>query len=184
MLEETGALLKGHFELTSGLHSDRYVQCAQAFKYPQSAERLGSALARRFADKQITLVAGPAIGGIILAHEVARAFKVPCIFSERQDGRMALRRGFHAEPQDKVLLVEDVVTTGGSILELAELISSAGAAVVGIGCVVDRRGDKSKLPAESQALLKLPLATYQKASCPLCQQGSPAVKPGSRLVTS
>ncbi len=179
-LERTGALLTGHFQLTSGMHSERYIQGARALMHPDVAETLGCGIAGLFAGERIDLVAGPALGGIIIAHEVARALKVPCIFSERQTGKMTIRRGFAVPRDGRILLVEDVVTTGGSVLELAALVESQGGAIVGYGCIVDRSGGNYRLPEAPRALLKLSIATYDADACPLCRAGSRAIKPGSR----
>jgi len=180
MLEKAGALLEGHFQLTSGLHSDRYVQCALALSIPATAEALGRGLAEAFEGCGATVVAGPALGGIVIAHEVASALGVRCVFCEREKGKMALRRGFSLSREDRVLAVEDVVTTGGSVMELADLTEAQGAKVVGVGSIVDRRADKSSGPRELRSLLKLDLTTWEPGICPLCSKGSMAVKPGSR----
>ncbi len=179
-LEETGALLVGHFELSSGLHSDRYIQSALALMHPDDAARLGSAIAALFTDVRVTLVCGPALGGVIIAHEVARALRVPCIFSERKDGEMMIRRGFKIGASDQVLLVEDVVTTGKSVMELAGLVNDAGARIVGYGCIVDRSCGASQLPQPPRALTTMKLTAYEPHSCPLCKQGSKPMKLGSR----
>jgi orotate phosphoribosyltransferase len=180
LLEESGAILTGHFLLSSGLHSDRYVQCALALRDPRRAERLGAGIASRFAADRPTLVAGPALGGVIIAHEVARALGVPCIFSERVAGAMMLRRGFAVSPADRVVLVEDAITTGGSVLELHDLIAPVGAVVLGFGSIVDRTGGRSRLPSPPRSLVSLPLVKYAPDECPLCRDGIPVVKPGSR----
>jgi len=180
ILKGTGALLEGHFLLTSGLHSDRYIQCALALRTPDQAGMLGAALGARFAGVRATLVAGPALGGIIIAHEVARALGVPCVFSERVEGAMTIRRGFTITPADRVVLVEDVVTTGGSVMELARLVSAAGAEIAGYGCVVDRGSTELKIPRRPESLARLELPAWEPSQCPLCQKGIPAVKPGSR----
>lgn len=179
-LERTGALLTGHFILTSGMHSERYIQGARALAHPDVAESLGRGIAELFFRERVDLVAGPAIGGIIIAHEVARALKVACIFSERQAGKMAIRRGFAVPRGRRILLIEDVVTTGGSVLELAALVEGQGGTVAGYGCIVDRSDGKCRLPEAPRALLKLSIATYDADACPLCRAGSGAVKPGSR----
>ncbi len=180
ILLDTGALLTGHFQLSSGLHSDRYVQCALALRHPRHAGSLGAGIAALFAGDRPTLVAGPALGGVIIAHEVARALDVPCIFSERADGVMALRRGFSVKPEDRVVLIEDAITTGKSVMELHALIAPTGATILGFGSIVDRTGGDSHLPAPPRSLVTLPLVKYQPADCPLCRAGSVAIKPGSR----
>jgi orotate phosphoribosyltransferase len=178
-LVRANALLKGHFQLTSGLHSDRYIQCALLLAQPKEAEAACSALADKLADTRPQLVIGPALGGVIVAHEVARRLGTPCFFAERKDGPLSLRRGFHVQPGTRVLVVEDVVTTGGSVMEVAELVKAAGAEVVGLGSLVCR-AKSSPFPLRYEALLNLPIDAWQPAECPLCRQGSTAVKPGSR----
>jgi len=180
IFKKTGALLSGHFKLSSGLHSGQYLQCALVLQHPKYAKRLGEAIADQFKDAEITCVAGPALGGIIIAHEVAKALKVRCIFGEREDGKMTLRRGFKLDPQDKVLVVEDVITTGGSIKELIELVKSNGAGVVGAGAIVDRSSGKADLGCDFRPLVKFDIKTFDPSECPLCKEGTLAVKPGSR----
>ncbi len=181
VLEQTGALLKGHFLLSSGLHSDRYVQCALALSQTGVAMFLGGALARRCATGHVDLVAGPALGGIVIAHETARGLGVPCIFAERADGVMTFRRGFRVEPGQRVVIVEDVITTGKSVREVAALVLAAGAEVAGFGCIADRSRGGAALPAPMAALVALDFQAYEPAACPLCRAGGPPpVKPGSR----
>jgi len=180
MFAKTGALLEGHFRLSSGLHSGRYLQCALLLQHPEYAARLGAAIAGRFKGKEITCVAGPALGGIVIAHETARALGVRCVFGEREDGRMVFRRGFKLTARDKVLVVEDVVTTGRSIKELIEAIKAGGAAVTGIGAIVDRSSGGLKLDCAMEALAVLDIPTLDPSECPLCEKGIPLVKPGSR----
>ncbi|MCR4819418.1 MAG: orotate phosphoribosyltransferase [Fretibacterium sp.] len=182
-LMRLGALKQGHFRLTSGLHSDRYMQCAALFESPKESERLCAALAEKFAGKKIDLVAGPALGGIIMAYEVARALGVPNIFSEREEGKMTFRRGFHVEAGQKVLVVEDVVTTGGSVKEVIGLVRAAGGEVVGVGSVVDRSGGKADFGVPFHALMTLDATAWTEENCPLCREGVPIVKPGSRKVS-
>ena len=180
LFEKTGALLKGHFLLSSGRHSAEYLQCALVLQYPEYAQKLGEAIAAKFKSKRITCVAGPALGGVIIAHEVARALKVRCIFGERKDGKMTLRRGFQVGSKDSVLLVEDVVTTGGSIKELIDVIKSKNARIEGVGAIVDRSSGKIDLGCDFQSLVKVNVESFDKANCPLCKSGKQAVKPGSR----
>ena len=180
ILQQTGALLEGHFQLTSGLHSPRYLQCARVLQYPEHAEWAGKALAAHFADDAINAVVAPAIGGIIVAHEVARALGVRALFTERESGTMTLRRGFQIDRGEKILVVEDVVTTGGSTRETIEAVTRAGGAVVGAGSLVDRSGGGADVGAPRVALLTLDVPAYEPSGCPLCKQGTPAVKPGSR----
>ncbi len=178
-LVRANALLKGHFQLTSGLHSDRYIQCALLLAQPKEAEAACAALADKLADTRPQLVIGPALGGVIVAHEVARRLGTPSFFAERKDGPMALRRGFAVQPGVRVVVVEDVVTTGGSVMEVAELVKAAGAEVVGLGSLVCR-ARKSPFTLRYEALLELPIDSWEPSECPLCQQGSTAIKPGSR----
>ena len=180
ILQQTGALLEGHFQLTSGLHSPRYLQCARVLQYPEHAEWAGKALAAHFADDAINAVVAPAIGGIIVAHEVARALGVRALFTERESGTMTLRRGFRIDRGEKILVVEDVVTTGGSTRETIEAVRHAGGAVVGAGSLVDRSGGGADFGAPRVALLTLDVPAYEASECPLCKQGTPAIKPGSR----
>lgn len=175
-----GALLEGHFRLTSGLHSPGYLQCALVLQYPREAERCGSLLADRVRDIGVEAVLSPALGGIVIGHEVGRALGVRAIFAERQDGTLMLRRGFTLSPGTKVLVVEDVVTTGGSTRETIEVARAAGAIVVGAAAIIDRSGGNQGLDVPFHALATVSLPTYQPDACPLCAAGSPAVKPGSR----
>jgi orotate phosphoribosyltransferase len=184
LMRATGCLLEGHFRLSSGRHSARYLQCAQILQYPEHAARLGAELARRLragtgAEVPFSAVVGPALGGIIVAHEVARAAGARALFTERVEGVMALRRGFALKPGERVAVVEDVVTTGGSADEVLAAVRFAGAVPVALGAVVDRsNGASLELPLV--ALVKVSVDTWDAAECPLCQQGIPVVKPGSR----
>jgi orotate phosphoribosyltransferase len=174
------ALLEGHFILSSGLHSDRYIQCALVLQHPRVAEQLGSELAAKLRDLGASVVAAPALGGILVAHEVARALGVRAIFTERQDGAMTLRRGFSLTAGEPTLVVEDVLTTGLSTRETIQCVEQAGAKVVGAGALIDRSGGTADLGLPRAALLSLQIQNYNPADCPLCKFGSPAVKPGSR----
>ena len=174
------ALLEGHFILSSGLHSDRYIQCALVLQHPRVAEQLGSELAAKLRDLGASVVAAPALGGILVAHEVARALGVRAIFTERQDGAMTLRRGFSLTAGEPTLVVEDVLTTGLSTRETIQCVEQAGAKVVGAGALIDRSGGTADLGLPRAALLSLQIQNYNPADCPLCKSGSPAVKPGSR----
>lgn len=176
----SGALLEGHFRLTSGLHSPRYLQCALVLSEPASASALAGALALQVAALGATVVLSPALGGIVIGHEMGRALGVRAIFAERQDGHLTLRRGFRLGPPDRVLVVEDVVTTGGSTRETIEVARAAGATVVGAASIVDRSGGHTDLGVPYHALLPMAVPTYDPADCPLCAQGLPVVKPGSR----
>jgi orotate phosphoribosyltransferase len=177
---QLGALLEGHFKLSSGLHSSAYLQCALVLQHPAEAERLGRALAERIAHTRPTVVLSPALGGLIIGHEVARALGVRAIFAERVDGTLTLRRGFDLSPADRVLVVEDVLTTGGSTRETMDVATALGASVVGAAAVVNRSGKDAPLDAPFAALASITPPTYQPETCPLCQEGIPVVKPGSR----
>ncbi|HWN98852.1 MAG TPA: orotate phosphoribosyltransferase [Blastocatellia bacterium] len=180
VFQRTGALLEGHFQLTSGLHSPRYLQCALVLQHPQHAEWIGNSLGSLFRDERVSAVVAPAIGGIIVAHETARSLGVRALFTERESGVMTLRRGFRIEPMERVLVVEDVVTTGGSTRQTIDAVTGAGGAVVGAGSVVDRSGGAVDLGVRREALLTLEVPAYEPAQCPLCRQGIPAIKPGGR----
>jgi orotate phosphoribosyltransferase len=194
MFEGAGAIRHGHFELSSGLHSGTYVQCAQVLQYPRFAEKLGHALAALFSDATIEVVVSPAMGGVIIGQEVARALPepkgsmaggVPALFVERDaSGTMTLRRGFSLRADQHVLVIEDVWTTGGSTLETIQVVEEAGGRVVAAGALIDRSGGRVEFPVEAQALLDLPIANYTPEDCPLCREGSAAVKPGSRFARS
>ena len=180
MFKQTGALLEGHFQLTSGLHSPRYLQCALVLQHPQHAEEIGRDLAEPFRNEQIEAVVAPAIGGIIVAHEAARALGVRALFTERENGTMTMRRGFKLREGERVLVVEDVVTTGGSTRETMEAVRNAGGVVVGAGSVVDRSGGAVDIGVRRVALLTLEVPAFEPGDCPLCREGTAAVKPGSR----
>jgi orotate phosphoribosyltransferase len=194
IFENAGAIRHGHFELSSGLHSGTYVQCAQVLQFPRFAEKLGQALAALFSDATIETVVSPAMGGVIIGQEVARSLPehkaglgggIPAMFVERDaSGTMTLRRGFGLRADQHVLVVEDVWTTGGSTLETIQVVEEAGGRVVAAGALIDRSGGKVEFPVEAQALLDLPIASYEPEDCPLCREGSAAVKPGSRFVRS
>jgi len=184
LFEERAALLQGHFQLSSGLHSPRYLQCARVLMDPALATRLGQALAERLrpllgADAPRAVVA-PALGGVLVAHEVARGLSCLGIFTERQDGKMALRRGFTLEPGDAVVVVEDVITTGGSTRDVVGVVESSGARVLAVGSLVDRSGGKAELGVAYRSLLELEVPSYEASACPLCAAGGTPVKPGSR----
>ncbi len=178
---DAGALLDGHFLLSSGLHSPRYLQCALVLQDPPLAERLCRDLAEDLKDLEAETVVGPAIGGIVVAYELARALGVRGIFAERKDGSMQLRRGFTIRPGERILLAEDVVTTGGSLKEVIAAIKDSGGQIVGVASLVDRSGaDDPGFGMPLVSLLKIDVPTYTPEACPLCEAGSPAEKPGSR----
>jgi orotate phosphoribosyltransferase len=181
LFRQSGALLEGHFRLTSGLHSERYLQSALVLQHPEFAEELGRAIAQRTRHLQPTAVLSPALGGIVIGQEVARSLGVRALFAERIDGALTLRRGFTLEATDRVLVVEDVITTGGSTMETASVARAAGAHPVGAAAIVDRSSGASTLDLPLQALIRLDVPTYQAEACPLCARGVPVVKPGSRL---
>lgn len=178
-LAEAGAILHGHFQLTSGRHSDTYVQCARVLEDPALTTRLAEAIAEKVSDRGIDLVAAPAVGGIIIGFAVAQALGVKFIFSERLQGQMTLRRSFHVDPGQRVLVVEDVVTTGGSVAEVIDLVRASGGVVVAVSSLIDRRGSKA-FDAEYLPLLKLQVESMEPQECPLCAAGTPIDSPGSR----
>lgn len=181
----TGGYLRGHFRLTSGLHSPEYLQCALVLQYPEHAARLGAELAAALrplvAPRKVDVVASPALGGIIIGHEAARALGARCIFTERDaSGAMTLRRGFQVEPGEVAVVVEDVVTTGGSTREVVEVLRTARAEIVAAGAIVDRSGGRAEVGAPRVALVTLNVVSYPPEQCPLCREGLPLSKPGSR----
>ncbi|HXH50095.1 MAG TPA: orotate phosphoribosyltransferase [Terriglobia bacterium] len=180
IFREYSALLEGHFILSSGLHSDRYIQCALVLQHPRVAEQLCVELGPKLGELGAKTVVAPALGGVIVGHEVARALGLRALFTERQNGEMTLRRGFHLEQGEPVLVVEDVITTGKSTRETANCVEDAGGKVVGIGALVDRSGGKVAFDVPKAALLTLDVKTWDPDNCPLCREGKPAVKPGSR----
>jgi orotate phosphoribosyltransferase len=175
-----GAFLEGHFRLTSGLHSPGYLQSALVLQHPAEAEACGQAIAERVRSLGPQVILSPALGGIVIGQEVGRALGVRAVFAERQDGRLTLRRGFHLVPGERVLVVEDVVTTGGSTRETIDVARAAGGVVVGAASIIDRSGGQQGLDVPYHALVPISLPTYQPEACPLCAQGLPVVKPGSR----
>jgi orotate phosphoribosyltransferase len=182
LFKQSEALLEGHFKLSSGLHSNRYLQCALVLQNPQQAAALGDALAaklRALSDKPDFVIA-PALGGILVAHEVARAIGVRGLFAERQDGTLKLRRGFQIRPGERAYVVEDVVTTGGSTRETMDVVTQAGGIVIAAGSLIDRSGGRTDLGVPRAALAVLDVPTYSPEECPLCKTGSQAIKPGSR----
>ncbi len=178
--ERGGGLLRGHFLLSSGLHSNAYLQSALVLQHPGQAEALGRELAKRFGGDGVQVVLAPAIGGILVAHEVARALGARAVFTEREDGVMRLRRGFALAPGERCLVVEDVITTGGSTREVIKVVEDARGVLVGVGALIDRSGGGATFPVKKAALATLSVSTDQPEDCPLCKTGVPAVKPGSR----
>src|SRR5581483_10096480 len=183
LFRKSGALLEGHFRLTSGLHSPGYLQCALVLQHPADAETLGRAIAERTRELRPTVVLSPALGGVVIGHEVGRALGVRAIFAERQDGALALRRGFMLAENDRVLVVEDVFTTGGSTRETIQVAKAAGGQVVGAASIVDRSGGRLAFEVPYHSLLEIALPTNEPDKCPLCAQGLPVMKPGSRPVS-
>ncbi|ADQ04728.1 orotate phosphoribosyltransferase [Caldicellulosiruptor owensensis OL] len=180
MFKDTDALLEGHFLLSSGKHSAKYLQCARVLQYPNLSEMICRDLAQYFKDEQIDVVIGPALGAVTLSYELARQLKCRSIFAEREDGIMKLRRGFKIEEGEKVLVVEDVVTTGGSVREIIEIVKEYRGEIVAVAGIVDRSGGKVDLGYPLKTLLTLEIETFDPEECPLCKEGIPIVKPGSR----
>lgn len=178
--QETDALLDGHFLLSSGLHSPKYLQCALALQYPADAAKFGKAIAERFVDQDIQTVASPAIGGLVIGFAVASALNVRFIWTERQEGKMTLRRGFTLMPGERVLVVEDVITTGGSTRECIAALESAGGRVVAAASVIDRSGGAADVGVPRIALASLSVPSYTEEQCPMCFNGDRPIKPGSR----
>jgi len=183
IFKATGTILEGHFRLSSGLHSALYIEKFRVLENPKYTEILCHKLAERFINEGVTVVVGPAIGGVIIAYEVARHLGVRSIFCEREDGKMILRRGFSIAPEDRVLVVEDIVTTGGSVREVLEVVEASRAPIVGVGILVDRSGGGVSLGYRSEALLEMQIVTYEPDNCPLCANALPLIKPGSKKLT-
>ena len=180
LFEDTGALLNGHFRLSSGLHSGNYFQCALLLQYPRIAEKLCNELAGYFKDDKPTCVVAPALGGVIVSYEIARSMGVKSLFTERLDGKMTLRRGFELKKEDNALIVEDVITTGLSTNEVLEAVKSKGAKIIGVGCIVDRSGKTLDFGVKLKSLVRLDFPTYKPEECPMCKSGIEIKKPGSR----
>ena len=180
LLQQSGALLHGHFRLSSGLHSPNYVQCALLLEHPRNAKAIGEALAEKIRPLAPAKIAAPALGGVIIGYAVAEALDKPFVFTERKDGVMTLRRGFRIEPHEKVVIVEDVVTTGKSTRETASVIEERGGTVAGFASILNRSGVGNPFDAPYVSLLTLALETYDEASCPLCRNGVAIDAPGSR----
>ena len=181
---DTGALLEGHFVLSSGLHSTIYLQCALVLQHPLEAEDLGQSIAEHFQDQKIQTVVAPAIGGLIIGHEVARALGARFIWTERENGTMVLRRGFSVSPGERVLVVEDVVTTGGSTRETVEALAANGANLVGAASIIDRSSGKADVGVPRISLATLNVRSVEPAVCEACKRGEQAIKPGSRKTVS
>ncbi|MCY1713227.1 orotate phosphoribosyltransferase [Caproiciproducens galactitolivorans] len=184
ILQEAGVLLEGHFKLTSGRHSNKYLQCAKIFRNTKYSEELCAALAEQYQNDNVQIVIGPAMGAVQMAYEVSRPLHCENFFAERdENGKMTLRRGFAVNPGDRVLVVEDVVTTGGSVREVIDLVKEAGGIVVGVGSIVDRTGGKIDFGVPFRAVISLDVQSWEPENCPLCKAGAPApVKPGSRKI--
>jgi len=184
IFKDTGALLEGHFILTSGAHSGTYFQCARVFQHPRHVESLARDIADHFRGEKIDVVVSPAVGGIVLGQEVARLLPARAIFTERVEERMVLRRGFELAAGERVLVVEDVTTTGGSVSEVIEVARAAGAVVVAVTAVVDRSSGRARFDVPYFSLVRMDVVNYAPGNCPLCRSGSVAVKPGSRNLKS
>jgi orotate phosphoribosyltransferase len=176
----TNALLEGHFILSSGLHSPRYLQCALALQYPYDSAKFGQAIAERFISAEIETVVSPAIGGLIIGFETAKALNVRFIWTERKEGEMTLRRGFSIKAGEKILAVEDVITTGGSIRECIDVVKAHGGNVINGASIIDRSGGRADIGVPRISLVELDVPTYHPQNCPMCAEGTEAVKPGSR----
>jgi orotate phosphoribosyltransferase len=181
LLNKTGALLQGHFRLSSGLHSPNYVQCALLLQHPRNAKALGEALGARVRPIRADKVVSPALGGVIIGYTVAEALDLPFVFTERKEGQMTLRRGFKIGRGERVIIVEDVVTTGKSTRETAKVVADHGGLVFGFASILNRSGKENPFDAPYESLLRLDLETYEEANCPLCLSGVPVYAPGSRF---
>jgi orotate phosphoribosyltransferase len=180
IFRDTKALLEGHFQLTSGMHSSQYFQCARVLQFPRYLHLLSGEIARHFEYNEVEVVISPAIGGIVVGTEVGRMLGARTIFSERKDGKMELRRGFEIKPGERILVVEDVVTTGGSTKEVIDLVNQAKGCLVGTGCIVDRSNGKVQFDTKQYAVLQMDVVMFDPKECPMCKSGSAAEKPGSR----
>ena len=182
LFKETNALLSGHFLLTSGRHSNQYFQCAQVLQYTEYNTQICSLIADHFRNEDIDIVISPAIGGIVVGQEVARLLNKKSIFAEREDKKLTLRRGFQIEEGKRYLVCEDVVTTGGSVFEVIDIVKQGGGIVAGVGFIVDRSNNKVNFGVPQFSTLQLEVVSYAPEECPLCKQNIPAVKPGSRKI--
>jgi orotate phosphoribosyltransferase len=181
IFKDCGALLEGHFRLSSGLHSSKYLQCAKVTQYPEISEKLCKELAKKLKDIKIDVVVGPAMGGVIIAYELARQLGVRGIFTERVDGKVMLRRGFALKKGERCLIAEDVVTTGKSTKEVMEVLKENGAQVAACSCLIDRSGSAANFSVPLVSMAKVEVATYEETGCPMCKAGTPIEKPGSRV---
>lgn len=183
IFKETEVLLEGHFLLTSGRHSNQYMQCAKILQYPNYTEEIAKGLAEEFKDDQIDIVVGPAMGGIIIAYELARQLNCKNLFAEREDGKMTLRRGFTIPEGARVLVAEDVITTGGSVKEVIDIVKEQGGELAGVAVLVDRSNGNIDFGTKLRAALTVDVVSYEAEECPLCKEGKlPLVKPGSRKI--
>ena len=177
---QTNALLEGHFILSSGLHSPKYLQCALALQYPFDAAKFGAAIAEHYTNEKIQTVASPAIGGLIIGYEVAKALNVRFIWTERENGAMIVRRGFSVKENERILVVEDVITTGGSTRECIVALEKHGAKIVAAASIIDRSNGAADVGVPRISLVSLEVPSYKPKDCPLCERGDEAIKPGSR----
>lgn len=182
ILRESEALLEGHFLLSSGRHSEKYCQCAKLLQHPDKAEKVISVIVDKIKDVDFDIIVGPAMGGVLVSYELARQTGKPGIFAERVDGKMTIKRGFEVKKGDRVIISEDVVTTGKSSFEVVEVLRKLGAEVVALCCIVDRRAKDVKTELPIYSAVKLEIESYEKENCPLCAKGVPYVKPGSRNI--
>jgi orotate phosphoribosyltransferase len=180
IFQDAGALLEGHFLLRSGLHSNRFFQAALLLQYPDIAGKLCAELATRFNGRAVDAVISPAVGGLIVGHELARALGVRAIFADKENGELVLKRGFQIRSGEKIVVAEDVITMGGRVQQTIELARGLGAEIVGVGVIVDRSSGKASFDVPHFSLMQLELATYEPPTCPLCAKGMPLVKPGSK----
>ena len=180
LFEKTNALLKGHFKLSSGLHSEKYLQCALVLQYPKYSKYLCLELAKKFKKEKPSAVIAPAIGGVLVSYEVANALGCRSLFTERENGAMTLRRGFDIKKSERILVVEDVITTGGSTKEVIDVVKQRGGDVIGVGAIIDRSFARIDFGVRFKCLIKLSVKTFEPANCPLCKKNIPISKPGSR----
>ncbi len=180
IFRESRALLEGHFQLTSGLHSSQYFQCARVLQYPKYLHLLAGEISKHFQLSEIEVVISPAIGGVVVGTEVGRMLRARTVFAERKDSKMELRRGFEIRQGERVLVVEDVVTTGGSVFEVVDIVNKARGVLAGVGYIVDRSNGKIQFDAKHFSVLQLDVVAHKPEECPMCAQGLDVIKPGSR----